>query len=225
MRKLPGSRAVAGRFGTTFVQLRYRVASDEAAAAARREVLAALDRLEAELDAAGGEYLVGDAFSVADLTAGAAVLPARRPARGAADACRTSRRPGSRRSARRSPTGPATGGSRRCSAGTASRPPPPPPASAPPDRSGDLDDRLDLDRDVERKLGGADRRAGVAAGGIAPDLEHEVGEPVDHGRRLVEAGGALDEAERLDPAVTRSRSPSSCSSEAKIESPVSRAAS
>ena len=36
-------------------------------------MLAALDRLEAELD--GGEYLVGDRFSVADLTAAALLYP------------------------------------------------------------------------------------------------------------------------------------------------------
>ena len=81
----PGSRAVAGRFGTAFTQLRFRVAADEAAADARRDVLAAFDRLEAELESSGGEYLVGDRFSVADLTAAVAALPDRRPARGPAD--------------------------------------------------------------------------------------------------------------------------------------------
>jgi glutathione S-transferase len=75
LQKLPGSEAIAGRFGSTFTQLRYRVAADEAAEAARRDVLAGLDRLEAELDAAGGEYLVGDSFSVADLTAAALFYP------------------------------------------------------------------------------------------------------------------------------------------------------
>jgi glutathione S-transferase len=75
LRKLPGSRAVAGRFGTVFTQLRYRVAADEAAADAQRDVLAGLDRLEAELESAGGEYLAGERFSVADLTAAALLYP------------------------------------------------------------------------------------------------------------------------------------------------------
>ena len=47
--------------------------SEERAERARREVLAALDRLEAELD--GNDYLVGDRFSVADLTAAALFYP------------------------------------------------------------------------------------------------------------------------------------------------------
>jgi len=40
---------------------------------ARRKILAALDRLEAELD--GADYLVGDRFSVADLAAAALMYP------------------------------------------------------------------------------------------------------------------------------------------------------
>jgi glutathione S-transferase len=69
------ARAAAGRFGSTYVQLRFRVASDAAAATARERVVAALDRLEAELERGGGEYLVGDAFSVADLTAASILYP------------------------------------------------------------------------------------------------------------------------------------------------------
>lgn len=48
--------------------------SDESA---RRAVLAVMDRLEAELG--GGDYLVGDSFSVADLTAAALFTPMVRP--------------------------------------------------------------------------------------------------------------------------------------------------
>ena len=47
---------------------------------ARRTVLAGLDRLEAELD--GRELLVGDAFSVADLTAAALLYPLVMPEEG-----------------------------------------------------------------------------------------------------------------------------------------------
>ncbi len=82
LRDLPGSDAFARAFGSTFVQLRYRVASDEAAARARAAVVAALDRLDSELDAAGGEYLVGDRFSVADLTAAALFYPLVNPPEG-----------------------------------------------------------------------------------------------------------------------------------------------
>ena len=64
---------MAARFSSTFTGLRYGVRSDERAELARREVLAALDRLEAELD--GNEYLVGDRFTVADLTAAALFYP------------------------------------------------------------------------------------------------------------------------------------------------------
>jgi glutathione S-transferase len=48
-------------------------AREEDAEPARRRTVAALDRLEAELD--GREYLVGDRFSVADLTAAALFFP------------------------------------------------------------------------------------------------------------------------------------------------------
>lgn len=70
------ARAAAGRFASVFVQLRYRVASEDAAAAARGKVVAAFDRLEAELAANGdGDYLVGERFSVADLTAASLFYP------------------------------------------------------------------------------------------------------------------------------------------------------
>jgi glutathione S-transferase len=82
MKRLPGWEVVALRFGTTFTQLRYRVAADEAADAARRDVLAGFDRLEAELDSAGGEYMVGERFSVADLTAAALFYPVVTPPEG-----------------------------------------------------------------------------------------------------------------------------------------------
>ena len=60
---------VAAKGTAAFTQARYRVASDDVADDARRRILSSLDRLEAELDAGAGDYLVGDAFSVADLTA------------------------------------------------------------------------------------------------------------------------------------------------------------
>jgi len=72
--------APLARFGTgavtyarTYTGLRFGVNDEVAAELARAKVLAALDRLEAELD--GGDYLAGDSFSVADLTAASLFNP------------------------------------------------------------------------------------------------------------------------------------------------------
>jgi len=67
------ARSAAARFASVFTDLRYGVKSDEGAERARERVLAGLDHLEAELD--GNEYLAGDRFSVADLTAAALFYP------------------------------------------------------------------------------------------------------------------------------------------------------
>jgi glutathione S-transferase len=53
--------------------VRFGAGSDRAAERAGERVLAALDRLESELGA--NEYLVGDGFTVADLTAAALFYP------------------------------------------------------------------------------------------------------------------------------------------------------
>jgi glutathione S-transferase len=73
LRRFRGAGATTARYAATFAGLRYGVKSSEDAEQARRKVLAALDRPEAELD--GGEYLVGDRFCVADLTAAALFYP------------------------------------------------------------------------------------------------------------------------------------------------------
>jgi glutathione S-transferase len=67
------ARAATARYAGAFVRLRYGVKPAERAAAARERVTAALDRLESELQ--GREYLAGDSFSVADLTAAALFYP------------------------------------------------------------------------------------------------------------------------------------------------------
>ncbi len=77
-RTAPGPLSRAGGsavvYARTFTGLRYGVhKEEEEAALARVKVVAALDRLEAELGS--GEYLVGDSFSVADLTAAALFYP------------------------------------------------------------------------------------------------------------------------------------------------------
>jgi glutathione S-transferase len=69
----PRAAVAAGRYATLFTSLRYGSKDSEAAGRAREKVVAALDRLEAELD--GREYLAGDVFSVADLTAASLFYP------------------------------------------------------------------------------------------------------------------------------------------------------
>jgi glutathione S-transferase len=65
-----------------FLNLRFGAKDAEAAENARGKVLAALDRLEGELEASGGDYLVGDSFTVADLTAAALFYPLVTPPEG-----------------------------------------------------------------------------------------------------------------------------------------------
>ena len=83
-------------------------------------MIAALDRLERELDNAGGEYLAGDAFSVADLTAAALFYPLVNPPEGPSILPDPTPE-GSRSSAPRSSGARAIAGSKRCTASTASR--------------------------------------------------------------------------------------------------------
>jgi glutathione S-transferase len=70
LRRFPSVAAWATR---SFVNMRFKVSSPEAAERAKADVLTALDRLEAELR--DSDYLVGDRFSVADLTAAALFYP------------------------------------------------------------------------------------------------------------------------------------------------------
>jgi glutathione S-transferase len=56
-----------------FTAVRFGAGSERAAERARQRLLAALDRLEAELG--DSDYLVGDRFTVADLTAAALFYP------------------------------------------------------------------------------------------------------------------------------------------------------
>lgn len=67
------ARAGASALISTFANLRFRVAGEDAEAAARQKVAAGLEMIEAELGE--GEYLVGDRFSVADLTAASLLYP------------------------------------------------------------------------------------------------------------------------------------------------------
>ncbi|UJA19899.1 glutathione S-transferase family protein [Thermoleophilia bacterium SCSIO 60948] len=85
-RSLPGplrgsGLAVRGAadFTRVFVRTRYRVADPAAAQDAERKLEAAFDLIEGKLVSGGGEFLVGDRFSVADLTAASLLYPLVRP--------------------------------------------------------------------------------------------------------------------------------------------------
>jgi glutathione S-transferase len=69
----PALHATAGPASRLFLRLRWNVQDEAAADLARTKVIAALDRLEVELD--GGDHLVGGRFTVADLTAAALFYP------------------------------------------------------------------------------------------------------------------------------------------------------
>lgn len=75
---LPGAMAAA--YARTFTRLRWNSRDSAAAEVDRRKIGAAFDRIEEELD--GGDYLVGEAFSVADLAAASLLYPIVTPSEG-----------------------------------------------------------------------------------------------------------------------------------------------
>lgn len=77
LNRLAGPTALYARL---YTDLRFRVRKPEAAERARAKVLAMLDELERELG--DDEYLVGDGFSVADLTAASLFYPLVLPPQG-----------------------------------------------------------------------------------------------------------------------------------------------
>ena len=64
-----------GAYARVFTSIRWQARDKDAAVRAREKIVAAIDRLESELDQGDGEYLVGDRFSVADLTAASLFYP------------------------------------------------------------------------------------------------------------------------------------------------------
>ena len=84
--ELPGPAAGAAPYlapvAAGFLQLRYGVKDKDGAAEARHKVEAGFDRLESELG--DNDYLVGESFTVADLTAAALFYPTVLPPEGPA---------------------------------------------------------------------------------------------------------------------------------------------
>lgn len=76
------AKPLVGLYARTYTSLRFGVRDRDEAAIAREKIVAAIDRLEAELAANGGGYLVGESFGVADLTAAALFYPVVMPPEG-----------------------------------------------------------------------------------------------------------------------------------------------
>jgi len=69
------AKPLVGLYARTYTSLRFGVRDEDAARTAREKIVAAMDRLDAELAASDGDYLVGESFSVADLTAASLFYP------------------------------------------------------------------------------------------------------------------------------------------------------
>jgi glutathione S-transferase len=85
-RAVPGplgkNQRLVGTYARIYTSLRFGANSRAGAEQARAKILAAFDRLERELDANGGEFLAGEEFSVADLSAASLFYPVVGPAGG-----------------------------------------------------------------------------------------------------------------------------------------------
>jgi glutathione S-transferase len=68
-------RPLVGTYARVLTSIRWRAGDENAAVEAREKIVAAMERLESELERGQGEYLVGDRFSVADLTAASLFYP------------------------------------------------------------------------------------------------------------------------------------------------------
>ena len=69
------AKPVVGAYARAYTSIRWGAGDEEAAERARQGIVAALDKLEAELEQGDGEFLVGEDFSVADLTAASLFYP------------------------------------------------------------------------------------------------------------------------------------------------------
>jgi len=69
------AKPVVGAYARAYTSIRWGANSSEDAERAREGIVAALDKLEAELDKGEGEFLVGNSLSVADITAASLFYP------------------------------------------------------------------------------------------------------------------------------------------------------
>lgn len=69
------AKPVVGAYARAYTSIRWGANSDEDAERAREGIVAAFDKLEAELEKGEGEFLVGDSLSVADVTAASLFYP------------------------------------------------------------------------------------------------------------------------------------------------------
>jgi glutathione S-transferase len=69
------AKPVVGAYARTYTSIRWGANSSEDAEVARKGIVAAFDKLEAELEKGSGEFLVGDGLSVADVTAASLFYP------------------------------------------------------------------------------------------------------------------------------------------------------
>jgi glutathione S-transferase len=72
---LAKAKPVVGAYARAYTSVRWHANSEEDAVRAREAIVAAFDKLEAELDEGDGEFLVGDRLSVADITAASLFYP------------------------------------------------------------------------------------------------------------------------------------------------------
>ena len=68
-------KPVVGAYGRVYTSLRWGANKSNDAQRAREAIVAAFDKLEAELEQGNGEFLVGDRLSVADVTAASLFYP------------------------------------------------------------------------------------------------------------------------------------------------------
>lgn len=78
-------KPVVGGYARAYTSLRWGANKSDDAERAREAIVAALDRLEAELEKGDGEFLVGDTLTVADVTAASLFYPIVIPPEGPLD--------------------------------------------------------------------------------------------------------------------------------------------
>ncbi|HEX5982856.1 MAG TPA: glutathione S-transferase family protein [Solirubrobacterales bacterium] len=79
------AKPVVGAYGRIYTSLRWGANKADDAERAREGIVAAMDKLEEELERGDGEFLVGDSLSVADLTAASLFYPLVVPPEGPLD--------------------------------------------------------------------------------------------------------------------------------------------